>query len=555
MQDYVMKKYEEWLEKADDTEVKAALTKMKGDETAIAEAFSKDLEFGTAGMRGTLGAGTNCLNVYTIRKITQGVADCMKSHGYKTASVACDSRINSDLFARTVAEVFAANGIKTYLCRELMPTPYLSFLTRETKSDVGVMITASHNPAKYNGYKVYGSDGCQLTDAAALEMTGYIESVDPFDVKTETAAEYFGRGLIEYDTDEIVGNFLAAVEKQSVCDANGISVTYTPLNGTGYKLVPEILRRTGVSKIDVVPEQAAPDGNFPTCPYPNPEKAEALRLGLERAEKNGSDILIATDPDCDRAGIAVRHEGEYRLLTGNQVGVLLTDFLFSTKAANGTLPSRPVLVKTIVTTALAAKVAERYNAEVFDVLTGFKYIGDVIAKLERKGEQNRFILGFEESYGYLSGTYVRDKDAVNASMLIAEMTAHYKKAGKTLVDRLEEIYEVFGVYEHKTVTFAFEGLDGADKMKAILDGMRNNRHAEIAGEKVVKFVDYLTQTEFDLPRSNVLSFVMADGSQLIVRPSGTEPLIKVYLTACRDRKANAVKFEAMLSELKTVFGK
>ena len=554
MQDNVMKKYDEWLHKADDAEVKAALEAMKGNETAIAEAFSKDLEFGTAGMRGTLGAGTNCLNVYTIRKITQGVADCMKTHGYKTASVACDSRIKSDLFARTVAEVFAANGIKTHLCRELMPTPFLSFLTRETKSDVGVMITASHNPAKYNGYKVYGSDGCQLTDAAALEMTDYIEAVDPFDVKTATEAEYKKLGLIVPDTDEIVEKFLAEVEKMSVGDAKGLKITYSPLNGTGYKLVPEILKRIG-AETDIVPEQAMPDGNFPTCPYPNPEKSDALRLGIERAEKTGSDILIATDPDCDRAGIAVRHNGEYKLLTGNQVGVLLTDFLFSTRAKNGTLPARPVLVKTIVTTALAAKVAEKYNAEVFDVLTGFKYIGDVIAKLEKKGEQNRFILGFEESYGYLSGTYVRDKDAVNASMLIAEMTAHYKREGKTLVDRLEEIYEVFGVYEHKTVTFGFEGLDGADKMKSILNDLRNNRPTEIAGEKVVKFVDYLTQTEFDLPKSNVLSFKMADGSQLIVRPSGTEPLIKVYLTACRDRAANAVKFETMLSELKVVFGK
>lgn len=554
MQDSVMKKYEEWLLKADDAEVKAALEAMKGNETAIAEAFSKDLEFGTAGMRGTLGAGTNCLNVYTIRKITQGVADCMKTHGYKTASVACDSRIKSDLFARTVAEVFAANGIKTHLCRELMPTPFLSFLTRETKSDVGVMITASHNPAKYNGYKVYGSDGCQLTDAAALEMTDYIEAVDPFDVKTATEKEYKELGLIVPDTDEIVEKFLAEVEKMSVGDTKGLKITYSPLNGTGYKLVPEILKRIG-AETDVVPEQAMPDGNFPTCTYPNPEKADALKLGIERAEKTGSDILIATDPDCDRAGIAVRHDGEYKLLTGNQVGVLLTDFLFSTRAKNGTLPARPVLVKTIVTTALAAKVAETYNAEVFDVLTGFKYIGDVIAKLEKKGEQNRFILGFEESYGYLSGTYVRDKDAVNASMLIAEMTAHYKREGKTLVDRLEEIYEVFGVYEHKTVTFGFEGLDGADKMKSILDDLRNNRPTEIAGEKVVKFVDYLTQTEFDLPKSNVLSFKMADGSQLIVRPSGTEPLIKVYLTACRDRAANAVKFETMLSELKVVFGK
>lgn len=553
MKDDVMKKYEEWLSRADDETVKAELEAMKGNATAIAEAFSSELSFGTAGMRGTLGAGTNCLNVYTIRMITQGVADCMKAHGYKTASVACDSRINSDLFARTVAEVFAANGVKVYLCRELMPTPFLSYLTRETKSDVGVMITASHNPARYNGYKVYGSDGCQLTDAAALEMTDYIDGVDPFDVKTETAEEYVKRGLIAFDTDEIIESYLAEVKTASVGDADGISVAYTPLNGTGYKLVPEILRRIGVKKVDVVAEQAYPDGNFTTCPYPNPEKADALKLGLKVAEENESDILIATDPDCDRAGIAVRANGKYELLTGNQVGALLTDFLFATKKANGTLPPRPVLVKTIVTTALAVRIAERYDAEIFDVLTGFKYIGDVIAKLEKKGEQNRFILGFEESYGYLSGTYVRDKDAVNASMLIAEMTAHYKREGKTLVDRLEELYEEFGTYEHKTVTFDFPGLDGADKMKSLLDGMRTNRPEFVAGAKVVKFVDYLTQTEFDLPKSNVLSFVMDDGSQLIVRPSGTEPLIKVYLTACKSREENAVKIAAMLDELKARF--
>ncbi|MBQ8882043.1 MAG: phospho-sugar mutase, partial [Clostridia bacterium] len=439
MNDYKAK-YNLWLEKVTDSEVKTQLQKMSGDESAIKESFYRYLGFGTAGLRGELGAGTNCLNIYTIRKATQGVAECMKVHGHKTASVSCDSRINSYLFARVTAEVFASNGIKTYLTRELMPTPFLSFITRETGSQIGVMITASHNPARYNGYKVYGSDGCQLTDAYANEMTEYIEKVDEFSVVTKTVEEYEKEGLIEYISDDFIESYLTTVQKQASGTAEGIKVTYTPLNGAGYKLVPEILRRMKVERIDEVKEQAMPDGNFPTCTYPNPEKAEALALGLENVKANGSDILIATDPDCDRVGIAVPVNGGYRLMTGNEVGVLLTDYLLKIKKENGTLPARPVIVKTIVTSELVRKVSEPYGAELFDVLTGFKYIGDVIAKLEAKGEESRYILGFEESYGYLSGTYVRDKDAVNASMLIAEMTAYYKKQGKSLVDRLNEIY-------------------------------------------------------------------------------------------------------------------
>lgn len=554
MNDYKAK-YNLWLEKVTDSEVKTQLQKMSGDESAIKESFYRYLGFGTAGLRGELGAGTNCLNIYTIRKATQGVAECMKVHGHKTASVSCDSRINSYLFARVTAEVFASNGIKTYLTRELMPTPFLSYITRETGSQIGVMITASHNPARYNGYKVYGSDGCQLTDAYANEMTEYIEKVDEFSVVTKTVEEYEKEGLIEYISDDFIESYLTTVQKQASGTAEGIKVTYTPLNGAGYKLVPEILRRMKVERIDEVKEQAMPDGNFPTCTYPNPEKAEALALGLENVKANGSDILIATDPDCDRVGIAVPVNGGYRLMTGNEVGVLLTDYLLKIKKENGTLPARPVIVKTIVTSELVRKVSEPYGAELFDVLTGFKYIGDVIAKLEVKGEESRYILGFEESYGYLSGTYVRDKDAVNASMLIAEMTAYYKKQGKSLVDRLNEIYAMYGLYEHKQVRFDFPGSSGIALMNEILNGVRNNLPTVIAGEKVVKTVDYLSQTEFDLPPSNVLSFSMADGSQLIMRPSGTEPIVKVYLTACKDQQSNAQKFADMTAWLNTIFVK
>lgn len=541
----VMQRYELWLKKAKDEEVLSALKAMKGNDEAITNAFYKDLEFGTGGLRGELGAGTNCLNVYTIRKVTQGIADCMKHYGYKTAAISHDSRINSDKFAAQVAAVFAANGIKAYLTRELMPTPFLSFITRRHKADIGVMITASHNPAKYNGYKVYGSDGCQLTDARANEMIGYIEKVDPFEVKALPIEDCISSGSVEYVKDEVIEEYLAEVGKRAVCKADGLKVAYSPLNGTGYKLVPEILRRSGIASLDVVERQSYPDGNFTTCPYPNPEKAEALKLGLALAREKDADILIATDPDADRMGIAVRHDGDYRLMTGNEVGVLLTDFLFSQRRASGTLPKKPVLVKTIVSTALAVKVAEEYDAEIHNVLTGFKYIGDVIGKLEAKGEQDRFVLGFEESYGYLSGSYVRDKDAVVASMLTAQMTAFYKKKGMTLVDRINEIYAKFGHYEHRLKSYEYAGAEGNAKMKELLSSLRANLPSEVGGSKVVDCIDYLTQTKYDLPKSNVLSFTLENGCSFIVRPSGTEPLIKVYFTAAKTPKENESLFAAM----------
>lgn len=539
-------KFNEWLNRATDPVIKAELEAMKTDEAKKTNAFFKDLEFGTAGLRGELGAGTNCLNIYTIRKVTQGIAECMKVKGWSVAAVSCDSRNNSDLFARTVAEVFAANGIKTYLTPTLMPTPYLSYITREYKANIGVMITASHNPAKYNGYKVYGSDGCQLADEGALEMINYISAIDAFTVKSESLEKYLAEGLVEFVSDDITKKYLDTVFALRSGTAEGLKVTFSALNGAGYKLVPEILKRMQVESLSLVEEQCYPDGNFTTCAYPNPEKASALELGIKKAQENNSDILIATDPDCDRVGIAVKTSDGYKLMTGNEVGVLLTRYLLQKKKENGTLPNKPVIVKTIVTTELLRKVAEPYDAEIFDVLTGFKYIGNVIAGLERKDEANRYLLGFEESYGYLSGTYVRDKDAVNASMLIAEMTAYYKKQGKTLVDCINEIYGQYGLYTHRLATYDFPGAEGNAKMKSLLSSLREALPTQIGGTKIVKTVDYLTQTEADLPKSNVLSFFMEDGSQLIIRPSGTEPLIKMYLTACfKTKEENEAKFATM----------
>lgn len=546
-------KYVLWLEKVQDKKVKADLLSMANNEKLIENNFYKDLEFGTGGLRGELGAGSNCLNIYTIRKVTQGIADSMRHYGMTTACVSCDSRNNSELFKNTVAEVFAANGIKTFITRELMPTPFLSYITRYYKADIGVMITASHNPARYNGYKVYGSDGCQLTDNAANELIGYINAVDAFGVNTEEKEYYIENKLIEYVSEEVIESYLKEVYANHIGTAEGLSVTYSALNGTGYKLVPEMLKRMKVEKLSLVKEQCYPDGDFPTCTYPNPEKAEALALGIKVARKNQSDILIATDPDADRVGTAVRHNGEYILLTGNEVGVLLTDYLLSQMRKNGTLPKRPVIVKTIVTTDLVRKVAAEYDAEIFDVLTGFKYIGDVIAKLEKKGEEKRYVLGFEESYGYLSGTYVRDKDAVNAAMLVSEMTAFYKKQNKTLVDRLNEIYKKFGYYEHKLMSYDFPGADGQEKLAGLLENIRNNLPKEIAGVRVTKFVDYRNQTEFDLPKSNVLSFAMEDGSKLIIRPSGTEPLVKMYLTATKSKEDNIKTFNKMKDLLEVIF--
>lgn len=538
--DRINDNYAVWCEKA--SLYKADLDSMSDEDKK--EAFYKDLEFGTAGLRGILGAGTNRLNVYTIGKVTKGLALYLLAHKKSgvTVAISYDSRNCSEEFARYAAAVLAECGIKAYITDKLQPTPYLSYMVRSLKCDAGIMITASHNPAKFNGYKVYGADGCQVTDNAATEIFSFIEGVDTFSVQPADFDKAVASGAIEFA--DVTRVYLDEVYKRSVGAARDVSVVYTPLNGTGASIVPQMFRERGFNNVTIVPEQAMPDGNFPTTPYPNPEKAEALRLAVELAKKTGADIVIGTDPDADRIGAAVKTGDGYRLISGNEMGVLLIDYIFSHAKA---LPKNPVVVKTIVTTDLAARVAERYGAEVREVLTGFKYIGEVIKKLEQKGEGDRFVFGYEESYGYLSGTYVRDKDAVVASMLVAEMAADYLKEGKTLADVLDGIYSEFGKYYHRTVSFTYEGAAGAQKMREVLASVRNNPPAEIDGSAVVESIDYLTQTKFDLPKSNVLSFKAADGSKLIVRPSGTEPLIKVYITAA---SGGEQRIDAILDQVK-----
>ncbi len=538
--DRINDNYAVWCEKA--SLYKADLDSMSDEDKK--EAFYKDLEFGTAGLRGILGAGTNRLNVYTIGKVTKGLALYLLTHKKSgvTVAISYDSRNCSEEFARYAAAVLAECGIKAYITDKLQPTPYLSYMVRSLKCDAGIMITASHNPAKFNGYKVYGADGCQVTDNAATEIFSFIEGVDTFSVRPADFDKAVASGAIEFA--DVTRAYLDEVYKRSVGAARDVSVVYTPLNGTGASIVPQMFRERGFNNVTIVPEQAMPDGNFPTTPYPNPEKAEALRLAVELAKKTGADIVIGTDPDADRIGAAVKTGDGYRLISGNEMGVLLIDYIFSHAKA---LPKNPVVVKTIVTTDLAARVAERYGAEVREVLTGFKYIGEVIKKLEQKGEGDRFVFGYEESYGYLSGTYVRDKDAVVASMLVAEMAADYLKEGKTLADVLDGIYSEFGKYYHRTVSFTYEGAAGAQKMREVLASVRNNPPAEIDGSAVVESIDYLTQAKFDLPKSNVLSFKAADGSKLIVRPSGTEPLIKVYITAA---SGGEQRIDAILDQVK-----
>ncbi|MDE5562623.1 MAG: phospho-sugar mutase [Clostridiales bacterium] len=538
--DVIEAKYNEWLKRA--VEYRAELEAMDAD--GKKEAFYKDLEFGTAGLRGILGAGTNRLNIYTIGGATQGLADYLVSQKKDaTVAISYDSRNCSEEFARYAAAVLAQNGIKAYITEALQPTPYLSYMVRHYGCDAGIMITASHNPAKFNGYKVYGPDGCQVTDAAAGAIFSYIQKVNIFDVKAANFDAAVNAGKIVFA--DVTREYLDDVYARSVSKNRDVSIVYTPLNGTGAYIVPQMFGERGFKNVQIVGEQAMPDGDFPTTPYPNPEKAEALKLAIELAKKTKADIVIGTDPDADRLGAAVRNgDGEYRLITGNEMGVLLIDYIFSHSKA---LPQHPVVVKTIVTTDLAARVAESYGAEVREVLTGFKYIGEVIKKLEQKGEGDRFVFGYEESCGYLSGTYVRDKDAVLASMLVAEMAAEYKAEGKTLGDVLDGIYAKYGRYYHRTVSFTYEGISGAQKMKEVLAGVRNNPPENIDGSPVVKAIDYMTQTEFDLPKSDVLSFKAEDGSKLIIRPSGTEPLIKVYITAATGGEG---RIDAILAQAK-----
>ena len=544
-----MKVYGEWLEKAtEDAAVAKELQDIREDNDAIYDRFYTPLKFGTAGLRGVLGAGTNRMNIYVVRHATQGMANYIKKkYGTGAVAISHDSRINSDLFKIEAARVLAANGIKAYITEELEPTPVLSYLVRNLGCVAGIMITASHNPAKYNGYKAYGEDGCQMTDVAAGMVFDEIQALDIFDdVKLCDFDEALKNGSIEYVKDSVYDEYISEVEKRQVnpgiCKGSDLSIVYTPLNGAGNKLVRRALADVGVENITVVREQELPDGNFTTCPFPNPELEEALEKGLELCKETGAELLLATDPDSDRVSIAARRsDGTYRLYTGNEIGAMLTEYILSCRTANGDLPKDPVVVKTIVTTKIIEAICKKYNCEQKNCLTGFKYIGEIILRLEEKGEEDRFVFGFEESCGYLSGSYVRDKDAVVASMLICEMAAYYKKQGKSLVDIIDGIYNEYGYYLNTTLNFYFEGAAGMDKMAGILDGLRNNAPEKIAGYKVVAIADYETKvatdlltgkTEaIDLPKSNVLSYTLEGGHCAIVRPSGTEPKIKIYITA------------------------
>lgn len=494
------------------------------------------------------------MNVYTVSQATQGLAEyVLKNSKNPSVAIAYDSRIKSDLFAKTTAEVFAGNGVKVYIYKELMPTPMLSFAIRHLKCDAGVVVTASHNPSKYNGYKAYDETGCQLGPEAADFVLNIMKSVDIFDgAKSVDFEEGLKSGIIEYIGDDVINAFLDEVEKCRVSkdmDLSGLKLIYSPLNGTGNKPVREILKRIGVKNVTVVKEQEMPNGNFPTCPYPNPEIKQVFEIALEMAKEINPDLLLATDPDCDRVGIAVNVDGNFELFSGNDVGVLLLNYMLSVKKQNGTLPKNPVAVSTIVSTRLSKKIAEDYGCELRETLTGFKFIGEQLTSLSDKNEQDRYILGFEESYGYLAGSYVRDKDAVTASMLICEMTAYYKAQGKNLKQVLNEIYEKYGYYYCAQKSFTCEGQSGIAKIKSITENLRANPPKAIAGSRVTEIKDIKTskltktvtgeETEIKLPKSNVLCYYLEDGDSLIVRPSGTEPKIKLYIGAVAKDAASA----------------
>ena len=554
-----MDDYKRWASaELEDPALTAELAKIAGNDEEIKDRFAVALKFGTAGLRGVLGAGSNRMNIYVVRQATQGLANWVKTQGgNQLVAISYDSRINSDVFAKTAACVLAANGIKVRIYDALMPVPALSFATRYYEANAGIMVTASHNPAKYNGYKAYGPDGCQMTDDAAAIVYAEIQKTDILEgAKLVSFEEGLASGMIEYVGEDCKEALYDAIKARSVrpglCKTAGLKLVYSPLNGSGLVPVTRVLHDIGIDDITIVPEQQYPDGNFPTCPYPNPEIFEALRLGLELAKKSGADLMLATDPDADRVGIAIKcPDGSYELVSGNEVGVLLLDYICAGRIEKGTMPERAVAVKSIVSTPLADAVAESYGVEMRSVLTGFKWIGDQIAGLEAAGEVDRFIFGFEESYGYLAGPYVRDKDAIIGSMLICEMAAYYRSIGSSIKERLEAIYAKFGRYLNKVDSFEFPGLSGMDKMTGIMNSLRQNPPAEIAGYKVTKVTDYTKPEETGLPAANVLIYALEGGATVVVRPSGTEPKIKTYFTtlgkdiaeaqAQKDKLAEALK--------------
>lgn len=564
--------YKLWCEKADaDKDLIPELKEIEGKEDEILDRFYKNLEFGTAGLRGVIGAGTNRMNIYTVNQATQGLSDYLNSAFDKpSVAIAYDSRIKSDTFARSAASVLAANGIKVYIYPELVPTPMLSFAVRKLGCSSGIIITASHNPAKYNGYKCYDPNGYQMTDEAAAKTYDYIQKVDMFSgVKTEDFDSALNSGKIEYIGEDVVESFYNEVLKarvnEGVCEDADLSVIYTPLNGTGNKPVRAILSKIGIKDVQVVKEQELPDGNFPTCPFPNPEIKQVFECAINMTKDKKADLLLATDPDCDRVGIAVLDNGEYKLMSGNEVGIMLTEYILSSLKEQGKMPEKPIVVKTIVTSQLVAEIAKNYGAQTADLLTGFKYIGELVTNLERNNETERFIVGMEESYGYLRGAHARDKDAVVASMLICEMAAYYKKKGISLYNQMQKIYSDYGMFLNSLLNFGFEGAAGMQKMSDMMTALRQNPPAEIAGEKVTLVSDYKMQTatdtetgkitEITLPKSNVLSYKLSGGSGVIVRPSGTEPKIKIYITAvAKDRALAEEMTKAISADMEKIMG-
>ncbi len=547
MKDY-QQKYEKWLKNAKDEDVLKALAAMENNDEEIQDSFYKDIEFGTAGMRGIMSAGTNRLNVYTIFGATTGVANYMKKHNMKSCAITYDSRNNSQKFSQLVAATLASCGIKVFITAECMPTPYLSFMVRNYGTDMGINVTASHNAAVYNGYKVYDSDGCQILDETANELTEIIRAVDPFASPLPCFENYVGT-LIVYSDKEMEDKYKQTVLEQALNDASDIKVVYSPLNGAGYRIVPEVLRRAGVTDLIVVPEQAMPNGNFPTCPYPNPEKNEALSLALALAESINAEAVVANDPDCDRLGTAIKTADGYKLLTGNEVGVLLCDYILSVLQQQGNLSKDAVVVKTIVSTLLIDKLVQHYNVQVADVLTGFKYIGNTIKRLQDEGKEQCFVFGFEESCGYLKGSYVRDKDGVVASMLFCQCVSFYKKQGKTLADRLEELKNLYGNFVQKTFSYAFDGAEGAEKKDKLFVEIRKHPLEKLGNSEIVKTTDFLNSAVTKLPKANVIRYNSNDGSQLILRPSGTEPIVKCYISVVGSEEQVQQKINAIKSQL------
>ena len=555
---FYKEEYQRWLEKAvADEDLAVELRTM--DEGKIEDAFYRNLAFGTGGLRGVIGAGTNRINIYTVAKASQGLADYLKGHfAAPSIVVGYDSRIKSDLFAKVAAGVFAANGIRVNIWPELMPVPTVSFATRYLGASAGVMVTASHNPSKYNGYKVYGADGCQITTEAAAEILAEIEKLDIFaDVKTGDFEAGLAGGSICYISDEVYTAFVEQVKGQSVLfgeEVNrDVSIVYSPLNGSGLKPVTRTLREMGYTNITVVKEQEQPDGNFPTCPYPNPEIREAMALGMDYARRCQADLLLATDPDCDRVGIAVRNgDGDYVLLSGNETGILLLDYICSQRVKHGKMPEEPVMIKTIVTMDLAERIAAHYGVRTINVLTCFKFIGEQIGLLEAQDKTESYIFGFEESYGYLSGSYVRDKDGVDGAYLICEMFSYYASRGVSLLDKLEELYRSYGFCLNTLHSYQFEGSAGFARMQGIMAAFRGEI-TEVGGRRVEKLLDY-SQGLDGLPKADVLKFLLAGNCSVVVRPSGTEPKLKLYISVSADSwEAAAKEEERIVSDLQGFF--